>query len=165
MLAPRGRVSENGAGRWFRRASEGVFDVDDVIYRAHELAAFIDWSVNEYGLTGMPIVATGFSNGANMALALGMLHPDRIPSIVAFSGMYPFGTRALPLDLPSSRILLLNGTADPMAPTASVQTLVATATARGAEVALLSREGGHGIAHSDLAEAERWVRSLTSAAD
>ena len=73
ILSPRGRVTENGAGRWFRREAEGVFDVDDVIARANELALFIQWAVLEYSLVDRPLVVTGFSNGANMALALGML--------------------------------------------------------------------------------------------
>lgn len=160
ILSPRGRVSENGAGRWFRRASEGVFDVDDVILRAGELAAFVEWAVAEYGLDGHPLIVTGFSNGANMALALGMLHPQRASAVVAFSGMYPFGDRTLPRDLSRSRILLLNGTADPMAPQWSVDVLARTAAEQGAAIARVSRGGGHGILPAELAEAEQWIRGL-----
>lgn len=41
ILAPRGRVTEQGMNRWFRRLGEGNFDVDDVIVRAGELAASV----------------------------------------------------------------------------------------------------------------------------
>jgi phospholipase/carboxylesterase len=157
VVAPRGRVSENGAGRWFRRASEGVFDVDDVVFRAGELAGFLEWAIAEYDLGALPLVATGFSNGANMALALGLLHPELAPRVVAFSGMYPIGERAVTRELDASRILLLNGTADPMAPQASVEVLVSAATAAGADVTRLSRAGGHGISADDLSRAEAWV--------
>ena len=163
ILAPRGRVSENGAGRWFRRASEGVFDVDDVIFRAQELAGFLEWATGEYALDGLPVVATGFSNGANMALALGMLHPELAPSVVAFSGMYPFGERTMTGDLAGSRILLFNGTSDPMAPQASVDVLASTATANGADLTRQSRDGGHGITTEELDQAERWIGGLPEA--
>ena len=41
LLSPRGKVLENGMPRFFRRLAEGVFDEQDVIKRAHELADFI----------------------------------------------------------------------------------------------------------------------------
>jgi phospholipase/carboxylesterase len=160
VLAPRGRVSENGAGRWFRRASEGVFDVDDVLYRADELAGFLEWATAEYHLADLPVIATGFSNGANMALAIGMLHPGLVPSVVAFSGMYPFGSRTLPRDLGASRFLLLNGADDPMAPQSSVDVLAENLAAGGADLTRLSRHGGHGILADEVSAAEQWVRAV-----
>lgn len=160
VLAPRGRVSENGAGRWFARAAEGVFDVDDVVFRAGELADFVAWGVAEYGLHGRPVIATGFSNGANMALALAMLHPAVTPSAVAFSGMYPFGSRPVPGDLGSTRLLLLNGADDPMAPASSVDTLERGALASGASVERITRSGGHGITDEELRSAADWVDRL-----
>ena len=160
VLAPRGRVTENGAGRWFRRAAEGVFDVDDVVYRANELAGFLEEAFAEYDLADLPVVVTGFSNGANMALALGMLHPRLAPSIVAFSGMYPFGSRSLPRDLGGSRFLLLNGTDDPMAPQPSVDVLAESLAASGADLTRLSRHGGHGILANELFAAEQWLSGV-----
>ncbi|RFA13249.1 hypothetical protein B7R21_08505 [Subtercola boreus] len=157
ILAPRGRVDENGASRWFRRAGEGVFDVDDVIFRAGELAGFVGWALAEYDLGGRPVIATGFSNGANMALALGMLHPSVAATVVAFSGMYPFGSRETLTDPIPTQLLLLNGDNDPMAPSTSVDTLERTARASGATVTRVRRPGGHGITEAELVEAARWV--------
>lgn len=95
VIAPRGQVSEGGALRWFRRFSEGVFDVDDVVFRAGNLAEFIGWAASAYDLGGRRIVAAGFSNGANIALATGILFPGLFDTTIAFSGMYPFGARAM----------------------------------------------------------------------
>jgi phospholipase/carboxylesterase len=156
-LAPRGRVNENGALRWFRRLSEGVFDVDDVIARAGQLADFLGWARSEYGLERRPLVAVGFSNGANMALALAILHPDVVTRVIAFSGMYPLGERELPRDLPAISVLLLNGDSDPMAPAPSVDRLVAQLTTRGAAVERITRPGGHGITAEELETARRWL--------
>src|ERR671911_85922 len=41
MLSPRGKVLENNMPRFFRRLSEGVFDIEDLKIRSHELADFI----------------------------------------------------------------------------------------------------------------------------
>ena len=93
ILSPRGRVSEHGMNRWFRRIAEGVFDVEDVIARAGELAAFIALARAHYGLGDRRMLAVGFSNGANIALATALLHPEALDRVVAFSGMFPFGDR------------------------------------------------------------------------
>jgi phospholipase/carboxylesterase len=157
VLSPRGRVSEAGANRWFRRMGEGVFDVDDVIVRAGELAAFITAARAEYALTDAPLTAVGFSNGANIALATALLHPTVVRRVVAFSGMYPFGDRDPMSDLTGVELLLLNGSADPMAPATSVDVLERTASVHGASVTRHTRGGGHGIDQSELEIARAWL--------
>lgn len=157
VLSPRGRVREGGASRWFRRMGEGVFDVDDVIVRAGELAAFITAAREEYALTDAPLTAVGFSNGANIALATALLHPGVVDRVVAFSGMYPFADRDPIGDLTGVELLLLNGAGDPMAPAASVDVLERTATEHGAAVTRLTRPGGHGIDGGEVQAAKEWV--------
>lgn len=157
VLSPRGRVLEGRANRWFRRLGEGVFDVDDVIARAAELAAFVVAARDRYELEGRPLIATGFSNGANIALAMALLHPGVVSRVVAFSGMHPFADRALSGSSAGVELLLLNGDHDPMAPAASVAQLERLATARGASVIQHTRPGGHGIDQSELTIAQRWV--------
>jgi phospholipase/carboxylesterase len=157
VLSPRGRVSEAGANRWFRRLREGVFDVDDVLARAGELAAFITAARTEYDFTDTPIIAVGFSNGANIALATALLHPHVLNRVVAFSGMYPFGDREPMNELTGVELLLLNGAADAMAPSPSVDVLERTASAHGASVTRHTRPGGHGIDQGELVAAREWL--------
>lgn len=160
VLAPRGQVTEGGALRWFRRLAEGVFDVDDVVTRASDLAEFVEWAVEHYGLEGRRIVAVGFSNGANVGLATAALHPQVLPEAIAFSGMYPFGDRPLTTSLDRSRMLLANGTADPMAPSPSVAKLATELGEQGAKVTRHERPGGHGIDSGDVDAAREWLRGL-----
>jgi phospholipase/carboxylesterase len=157
VLSPRGRATESGMNRWFARRGEGVFDVDDVIVRAGELADFIEWAIAHYGLDGRTLVLVGFSNGANIALATAFLHPEVAPRAIAFSGMYPFADRTLDAHLPSSAVLLVGGTEDPMAPASSVATLVAELERAGAAVTVAHRAGGHGIAAADVEQAREWL--------
>lgn len=166
ILAPRGRVSEQGMNRWFRRLGEGNFDVDDVIVRAGELATFITAAREHYGLGNQSIIAVGFSNGANIGLATALLHPTVISRVVALSGMYPFGDRD-PLadvgegitDVSAVELLLLNGATDPMAPAASVRRLETVATSHGVSVQRHERAGGHGIDATELEKATAWIQA------
>ena len=160
VLAPRGQVEEHGMLRWFRRHGEGNFDVDDVIARAGELAGFIEMAREHYGLGGRTIVAVGFSNGANIALAKALLHPKTVNRVIAFSGMYPLGDRDSSADLSATELLVINGDTDPMAPLASVTRLVGALQQQGASVQQLLRPGGHGVAPTDLAGARDWLGGL-----
>lgn len=160
VLSPRGQVREAGMARWFRRRGEGVFDVEDVVARAGELAGFLAAARERYGLDGRPVVAVGFSNGANIALATAMLHPAVLPRVVALSGMYPFGERDEAVTLDGVQVTLVNGRQDPLAPFASVEHLVTVLRGRGAEVDQHVRAGGHGITADDLAAARGAVARL-----
>ncbi|MGV8897534.1 MAG: alpha/beta hydrolase [Rhodoglobus sp.] len=160
VLAPRGPVIEGGALRWFRRLAEGIFDVDDVVARAGDLAEFVGWAVEHYDLQGRRLVAVGFSNGANIGLATAALHPGLVPEVLAFSGMYPFGERELGIRLDGSRMLLANGSHDPMAPNANVALLASELGRQGASVTRHERAGGHGIDAVDLDAAREWLGVL-----
>lgn len=178
VLSPRGKVSENGMLRWFARRGEGVFDVDDVVFRSGELVSFIDWARDSYQLGHRQIVAVGLSNGANIALATALLNPSSISRVIAFSGMYPLGDRLPEMagastgatvpaggtpgvggvgSLSAVDVILLNGSADPMAPTASVDLLERVLRERGARVERATRPGGHGITQADIAAARAWL--------
>lgn len=162
IIAPRGRVSEQGMNRWFRRLAEGVFDVDDVEAQSDVFADFIRAAVAEYKLEGRMLVVVGFSNGANMALATAIRHPELVGHAMAFSGMYPFGDRDLPGSLDALRVLLLNGRQDAMAPYASVTRLAQALAAAGADVERFEWDGGHGITRDELLSAREWLAGVAA---
>lgn len=157
VLAPRGAVTEHGMNRWFRRFGEGRFDVEDVVSRSGDLAGFVEWARGHYGLGDRRIVAVGFSNGANIALATALLHPAAVSEVIAFSGMYPLDDRVVASDLTGSRVLLAGGDSDAMAPLQSAIRVVRVLGERGADVRHVLRAGSHGIAESDLAAAKEWL--------
>jgi phospholipase/carboxylesterase len=160
VLSPRGRVSEQGMNRWFRRAAEGVFDVDDVIARSAELAEFIAQATHHYGVHDREVIALGFSNGANIAQATALLHPDTLTTVVAFSGMYPFGDRDPVGNATGVTIFSSGGENDPMAPAASADHLVTVAHSHGAAVTRVVRPGGHGITAEEIDQASAWLASV-----
>src|ERR1700730_7216885 len=75
LLSPRGRVLEHGMPRFFRRFAEGVFDIDDLKFQTHELNDFVRTAAAHYGFEKSRVVAVGYSNGANIAASLMLLHP------------------------------------------------------------------------------------------
>ena len=162
VLSPRGLVLEGPHLRWFRRLSEGVFDVDDVEEQADRLAEFVSMALDAYGLIGRPVIAAGFSNGANIGLALAMRHPTLLRAVVAFSGMYPFADRSVRVPWKSLSVLLLNADADAMAPPESVSRLEQQLIGNGAHVSRLGRLGGHGILASEIGDARVWLSSLAA---
>ena len=96
ILSPRGKVSEFGAPRFFRRLAEGVFDHEDLVFRTHELAEFVEAASEEYGFDRDKLVATGYSNGANIAGSLILLHPGLLRAAVLFRAMVPFEPEVMP---------------------------------------------------------------------
>ena len=67
ILSPRGKVLENGMPRFFRRYSEGVFDLEDLKFRTYELADFVEQASRIYRFNLQHVIAVGYSNGANIA--------------------------------------------------------------------------------------------------
>src|SRR5688572_5593627 len=51
LLSPRGKVSEQGAARFFRRLADGVFDLEDLAARTGELADFVERARKTYELS------------------------------------------------------------------------------------------------------------------
>jgi phospholipase/carboxylesterase len=163
LLSPRGRILENGMPRFFRRLAEGVFDIPDLTFQAEELARFVGDARIRYDLGDSPPVALGFSNGANMAAALLLLHPGTLNGGLLLRPMVPLVPDRLP-DLAGVRVLISAGLHDPIAPPAESQALGDLLRRAGAEVALHWSNGGHGLVQDDVAAAERWMSMATPAA-
>ena len=87
VLSPRGKISENGSARFFRRLAEGVFDEADVIQRANELADFVGQAGERYHFSARQVIAVGYSNGANIAVAMMLLRPEVFPAAILFRAM------------------------------------------------------------------------------
>src|SRR5438270_12484205 len=96
MLSPRGKILENGMPRFFRRLAEGVFDIEDLQRRTHELADFVEAASAIYGFDARNVIAVGFSNGANIAASMLLLRPAVLSAAVLFHPMVPFIPETLP---------------------------------------------------------------------
>lgn len=157
LLSPRGKVLEAGMPRFFRRLREGVFDEDDVRFRANELADFIADARAAYDLP--PPIAIGFSNGANIAAAVLMLRPEALAGAALLRAMTPLANppRA---DLTGKPVLILSGAMDPIVPAANAERLATALTEAGAKVERHALPAGHGLSQADVSLTAAWMAKL-----
>jgi phospholipase/carboxylesterase len=157
LLSPRGKVSENGMARFFRRLAEGVFDEEDVRFRAAELADFVDAARAKYRLAAP--IAVGYSNGANIAAAVLMLRPEALAGAVLMRAVAPL--RIAPkVDLTVKPVLMISGVGDRMAPADSAARLAADLTEAGAAVRQAMAPTGHQLSARDAALAGEWLAQM-----
>jgi predicted esterase len=156
LLSPRGNVLENGMPRFFRRLSEGVFDIPDLKARTNELADFIAAAANAYGFDPMRVTTAGFSNGANIAASLLLLRPDVLSSAVLLHPMVPLVPEALP-DLAGVRVFIGAGRQDPIALPAETEALATLLRESGADVTVHWQPGGHGLSREEVLAAAEWL--------
>jgi phospholipase/carboxylesterase len=154
LLSPRGKVSEGGANRFFRRFAEGVFDVEDLKARTDALAGFVAEARQAYGL-GKPM-ALGFSNGANIAASLLLRRPEALAGAILLRAMTPYEPEALP-DLAGTPVLILSGAMDPIVPAADVDRLARMLAEAGAAVTHRRLPAGHGLSPHDLQAITGWL--------
>jgi phospholipase/carboxylesterase len=162
LLSPRGQVLEEGMPRFFRRYAEGIFDVEDIKFRAGQLARFISQARTHYQLGDVRPIAVGFSNGANIAAALLLLHPGILSGGLLLRPMVPLVPEPLP-QLSQVRVLIAAGRRDPIVRPDQSQALADLLTQAGADVTLHWTPGGHNLTREDLEVGERWMAAVTLA--
>jgi predicted esterase len=145
--------------RFFRRLSMGVFDEEDLVNRTHELASFVEEAASEYGLDPKRLFAVGFSNGANIAASLLLLHPGLLAGAVLLRAMTPFELETLP-DLSDTPVYLAAGRSDQMIPPESTERLAELLREAGAKVTLDWQPGGHGIGRAEVEAARDWLAGV-----
>jgi predicted esterase len=155
LLSPRGKVLEHGMPRFFRRLAEGVFDHEDLMRRTHELAGFVERSVDEYDIDQSRLFAVGFSNGANIAASLLLAYPRLLAGAVLLRAMVPFEPDSAP-DLSGIPVYLAAGRSDQMVPPENTERLAQVLREAGADVTLDWQPGGHGIGPDEIQAAQNW---------
>ncbi len=156
ILSPRGKVLEHGAPRFFRRLAPGVFDEEDLKAQAADLAQFVRDAISHYGLVASRLYALGYSNGANIAAALMLLHPEVLAGAVLLRPVLPLEAEPLP-NLAGKVAFLAAGTQDPWSPSGRVQALADRLEQAGARVQLRWQQGGHQLYPEELAAAKAWL--------
>jgi predicted esterase len=159
ILSPRGKVSEHGAPRFFRRLAEGVFDHEDLLFRTHELADFVDQAVDQYGFDRQRLVAVGYSNGANIAASLMLLHPGLLRAAVLLRAMVPFEPEEKP-DLSGMPVFLAAGRRDTMISPDNTERLATILQEAGADLDLRWKNVGHPLTYEELEEARDWLSRI-----
>jgi len=156
ILSPRGRVDEHGMTRFFRRISDFVFDEDSIRFEVGALSEFLRAAAAAYGFGLEGTVAVGYSNGANTAASLLLLHPESIGSILMIRGSLPLEPSPMP-DLSGKKVLLLNGEIDRLISLENAHKFVELARGAGASVEQHILPAGHEITRQDYVLMREWL--------
>ncbi|RYG41394.1 alpha/beta hydrolase [bacterium] len=159
LLSLRGKVSERGAPRFFRRLAEGVFDQEDLRLRTDELGEFLREASVRYGFDPAGLIAVGYSNGANIAASLLFRHPDALAAAALLHAMVPFVPETTP-DLAGKRIFLGAGENDPIVAPEETTRLHGLFHRAGAEVQTAWFPYGHSLSGPEVRAAGMWLESI-----
>ncbi|HEY1012131.1 MAG TPA: alpha/beta hydrolase [Herpetosiphonaceae bacterium] len=156
LLSPRGKVLEQGMPRFFRRLAEGVFDLEDLAARTHELADFIAAACAAYGRDPGRVFAAGFSNGANIAASLLLLRPGVLKGAALFRPMVPLVPEQQP-SLAGTPVFIGAGQFDQLVPRRESERLAELLSGAGAEVTTAWQPANHGLTRQDIEQAAAWL--------
>jgi phospholipase/carboxylesterase len=158
VLSIRGNVLENGMPRFFKRLAEGVFDIEDLIFRTTELNDYLNQAAIEYDLDRENFVAIGYSNGANIAASLLFHYENSLRGAVLHHPMVPRRGVKLP-DLSGIPIFIGAGKNDPICPPQETEDLEKLLVDANASVTLHWERAGHQLTGSEVDAASNWYKS------
>lgn len=150
-LGVRGRSLDEGYPRYFRRFGPTTYDGEQIVSEAASLARFLS-ELDARAGTGQPL-AVGYSNGANMALALLALHPAALRGAALLRPVLPLSPMPQ-ADLGGLPVLVLHGQGDPYA--AHAGGVVPYLREHGAQVTEATLPGGHALGQGDAAALRAW---------
>lgn len=158
LLGVRGRSLDEGFPRFFRRFSAVRYDQDQILSEAAALADFVAGAARAYALDPAQVVALGYSNGANMALATLALQPQALAGAALLRPVMPLDDPPA-ADLRGRSVLVLGGAHDPYA--AHAAGVVPYLEACGARVQAHVLNAGHDLGPEDPARLGAWLSTLT----
>ena len=158
VLSVRGNVQEGGMPRFFRRLGMGVFDEPDVIFRTHELADFLAKVAVKEGFDPSQLIAVGYSNGANIAGSLLMLHPGLLAGAVLWRPMQPLVQQVPAFRAPRPvPVFFTPGLQDPTVRPAATDAYAELLTQAGYVLTRRDMAAGHNLIQADLDGAVAWL--------
>ncbi|MGH7100944.1 MAG: VOC family protein [Acetobacteraceae bacterium] len=157
LLGVRGRSTEEGQLRWFRRLTATTFDQVDVRAEAEAFAEFLPEAFRSYRLDPARATFVGYSNGANFIAAFMLLNPDLVRRAALLRAMLVLDDPPA-ADLAGSSALMVTGRSDPYSRYAPA--LNDTLRKRGARVDARSVPAGHQLIEEDIAILQGWIAGL-----
>jgi predicted esterase len=105
------------------------------------------------------VIAVGYSNGANIAASLLLLHPTVLAGAVLFHSMVPIVPDELP-NLTGVPVFMGSGRLDTMIPPAQAEALERMLTEAGATVTAHWEQAGHALNRQEIEAAAEWLGKL-----
>ena len=152
IISLTGNVREQGMPRFFDRIGPGVFDQDSITQETEKLQRFVKQSIKEYSISLDQVSFLGYSNGANMILALALRYPQLVPRAALLHSMLPFPiTKSV--DLSNHQFLVTMGSADTMIPPDQQHAVVTALQSQQAQVTVKEYPCGHEVSDWEIHDA------------
>ena len=159
FLSPRGNVVQNGMRRFFSFPGPDGFDREELIGRAGDLAEWLGRMRADYGIDASRLYALGYSNGANIAAALMLLHPGAIAGACLLRARALVVPEVLPA-LNDAPVVISAGQTDHLIPAADSERLGRLMSEAGAKVDFVLQNAGHDLTPADFSLAKQWFARL-----
>lgn len=159
ILSLRGNVSEEGMLRFFERLSSTKFNQESIKLEAQGIYTFLMDFIKIHGRSVTDLVFVGFSNGANMIVALLFLYPKLVRYALILHGLQPL-ERLPHVSLGDSRVFVSLGDADRMITPAQTLSLVSALRSKGVDVTVYRDSEGHTISSAELVAASEFLAKL-----
>ncbi len=155
LMAVRGRVVQGGSRRWFTRITPTAFDQESIREEARAFVRFLPRLAKREGFDLGAAVFLGYSNGANLASSVMLLHPGLIGRAALLRAM-PVLDCVPAADLAKTPVLVVAGREDvtygPYAPA-----LASLLERHGAAVESRVVPAGHEFGEHDAELVRAWL--------
>jgi phospholipase/carboxylesterase len=155
LIGLRGRATEEGVARFFRRFGPLEFDQADIRSEAEAFAAFLEQAGEAYGMAPGSTACLGYSNGANLLASAMILHPGLVRRAVLLRPL-PVLDSVPETDLRGTDILVVAGADDPYG--AHAHRLADCLGQLGATVTTEIVAAGHELSDEDTLRAAEFLR-------
>ncbi|MGX6978121.1 alpha/beta hydrolase [Vagococcus elongatus] len=159
ILSLRGRVSENGMNRFFKRRAEGDFDLASLEEETDYLHGEIKTLAQEYSLEISKMILLGYSNGANIGAHLLLTRETPLKFGLFFHVMSLRELEKVQAN-EHQRVWLSHGTMDPLVTEENYSLLLDYFRSGGSQVTDFSLPVGHGLHSKEIESAQKWLNSL-----
>lgn len=160
LAFPRSPLSHPPGFAWYRLIRIGVPDPESFDQALRKLGEWLAALRALDGHAGRPIILSGFSQGAIMALSYALLDPDEVAGVIAFSGYVPqIGSESLAekagRSLPG--FFLSHGRRDQLFSLSRLEETAALLKTLGVQPVVVPHDGGHEITAPAIEAAKQWL--------
>lgn len=158
ILSLRGNVNEQGMPRFFKRLGMGIFDEKDLEFRTHEMVHFLKEIAEKEGFDITKIIALGYSNGANIAGATLLLHPDFLAGAILYRPMQPFKNIQSGKSKNYTPLFFSSGKNDPTVKVGDTNEYLKILNDNNLNVTFYEMNTGHNLTQEDIDLSVAWFK-------
>lgn len=166
LAFPRSPLDHPPGYAWYRLIRIGVPDPASFEQAQQKLGQWLEALRATADYAERPLILSGFSQGAIMALSYALLNPGEVDGVIAFSGYIPdIVTQSLsarPTDKPLPRFFLTQGRHDQLFPASRLEETADLLRGQGAQPAIVAHDSGHDIPPAAVEATRRWLSETFS---